>query len=106
MEHVLFTREPPIGWVTLNHPQRRNALSLDVITSLDQETRNWAMDIGSASGMTLAMGKKAFYSQADMSENESYAHTQEVIAMNCLTHDAQEGMQAFLDKREPVWKDQ
>lgn len=258
MEHVLFTREPPIGWITLNHPQKRNALSLDVITALDQvldqaaadqelkvlvlqgngpafcaghdiqqltgpdkdihsfrrifstcarmmqklhhlpqpviakvhgiataagcqlvaacdlaiseeearfatpgvkiglfcstpmtplirligrrramdmlisgrfvpaeealsfglvnkvvpgqnldqETRTWALQIGSASGMTLAIGKKAFYNQADMSEDESYAYTQEVISMNCLTHDAQEGMQAFLDKREPVWKDQ
>lgn len=73
--------------------------------NLDQETRNWALEIGSASRMTLALGKNALYHQADMSESESYAYTQEVIAMNCVTHDAQEGMQAFLEKREPVWKD-
>ncbi|MFO7875545.1 MAG: enoyl-CoA hydratase/isomerase family protein [Desulfovermiculus sp.] len=35
MEHVLFNREPPVGWITLNNPQKRNALSLDVISALD-----------------------------------------------------------------------
>ena len=72
---------------------------------LDEETASWAQEIGSASRMTLGLGKKALYRQADMSEAESYAYTQEVIAMNCVMEDAQEGMQAFLDKRDPVWKD-
>jgi enoyl-CoA hydratase/carnithine racemase len=72
---------------------------------LDSETRAWAMEIASASRMTLSLGKNTLYQQADMSESESYAYTQEVISMNCLTNDAQEGMQAFLEKREPAWKD-
>ena len=72
--------------------------------NLDQETRTWAQDIGSASRMTMALGKEVFYNQADMAEREAYAHTSEVISMNCLTQDAQEGIQAFLNKRQPVWK--
>jgi enoyl-CoA hydratase/carnithine racemase len=72
---------------------------------LDQAARDWAMDIGQFSRLTLSQGKEAFYAQADMDEGSSFALTKEVIAMNCQTEDAQEGISAFLDKREPTWKD-
>lgn len=41
----------------------------------------------------------------DLPELPAYDLAQEAIAMNCLAEDAQEGMQAFLEKREPIWKD-
>ena len=44
MEHVLFNPEPPVGWITLNHPQKRNALSLDVIAALDHVLDQAAAD--------------------------------------------------------------
>ncbi len=72
---------------------------------LDRAASDWAHEIGQFSRFTIGLGKEAFYAQADLDEAGSYAHTKEVIAMNCLAEDAQEGMSAFLDKREPTWKD-
>ncbi len=71
---------------------------------LDQAARDWALEIGQYSRFTIGLGKEAFYAQADMDEASSYALTKEIIAMNCQAEDAQEGMSAFLDKREPSWK--
>lgn len=62
-----------------------------------------ATQIASASALTLAIGKQAFYRQIDLPQDEAYAAMQEVMATNAVTCDAQEGMQAFLDKRQPVW---
>lgn len=62
-----------------------------------------ATQIASASALTLAIGKQAFYRQVDLPQDEAYAAMQEVMATNAVTCDAQEGMQAFLDKRQPVW---
>jgi enoyl-CoA hydratase/carnithine racemase len=60
--------------------------------------------IGRSSASTVATGKHAFYSQIDRAEDEAYEHCELVMTENALAHDAQEGMSAFLDKREPVWR--
>jgi enoyl-CoA hydratase/carnithine racemase len=52
----------------------------------------------------VATGKHAFYTQIDASEGEAYEHCERVMTENALAHDAQEGMIAFLEKREPVWQ--
>lgn len=62
-----------------------------------------ARQIASASALTIAIGKQAFYRQLDLPQAEAYAAMQEVMATNAVTCDAQEGMQAFLDRRQPVW---
>ena len=54
--------------------------------------------------MTIAVGKQAFYDQIDLDEPGAYDLTKGVMATNSLAVDAQEGMSAFLEKREPVWK--
>jgi enoyl-CoA hydratase/carnithine racemase len=72
---------------------------------LEKETEKWANDIAQYSLHTLETGKKAFYKQIDMDESSAYKYTKEVIAKNCLTQDAQEGLTAFLEKRKPIWKD-
>jgi enoyl-CoA hydratase/carnithine racemase len=51
----------------------------------------------------LALGKKAFYEQARMGLAEAYRHTSEVIACNMLMPEAEEGIEAFLEKRKPRW---
>ena len=59
--------------------------------------------IASSSAYTVATGKRAFYSQVDRGENEAYEHCELVMTENALAADAQEGMTAFLEKRDPVW---
>jgi enoyl-CoA hydratase/carnithine racemase len=60
--------------------------------------------IASSSAYTVATGKQAFYSQVDRAEDEAYARCELVMTDNALAHDAQEGMTAFLEKRDPVWR--
>jgi enoyl-CoA hydratase/carnithine racemase len=60
--------------------------------------------IGRSSASTVATGKHAFYSQIDRAEDEAYEHCELVMTENALTRDAQEGMSAFLNRREPVWR--
>jgi len=72
---------------------------------LAEETENWAMELAQYSRFTLGFGKEAFYSQIDQGEASAYNYAKEVIALNCLAEDAQEGMKAVLEKRKPEWKD-
>jgi enoyl-CoA hydratase/carnithine racemase len=66
-------------------------------------TRTLALSIAEASSLTIALGKQAFYSQIDLDQPKAYAYAKEVMSMNALALDAQEGMCAFLEKREPTW---
>ena len=59
--------------------------------------------IARSSAYTVATGKNAFYSQIDRAEDEAYEQCELVMTQNALAPDAQEGMTAFLQKREPVW---
>ena len=70
---------------------------------LEEETRSLALEIASASSLTISLGKQAFYSQIDLDQPKAYDYAKEVMSMNALAADAQEGMCAFLEKREPVW---
>jgi enoyl-CoA hydratase/carnithine racemase len=49
------------------------------------------------------MGKQAFYTQIDLDQQNAYAYAKEVMSMNALAADAQEGTAAFLGKRAPCW---
>jgi enoyl-CoA hydratase/carnithine racemase len=66
-------------------------------------TRTLALSIAQASSLTVALGKQAFYSQIDLDQPKAYAYAKEVMSMNAMALDAQEGMCAFLEKREPTW---
>ena len=70
---------------------------------LRQETRKLAGRIVEASPVTLAMGKQAFYTQIDLDQPKAYAYAKEMMAMNSLALDAQEGISAFLGKRPACW---
>ncbi len=54
-------------------------------------------------GPVVAIGKQAFYDQADMGLAEAYAHAGQVMVANMLREDTAEGISAFLDKRKPAW---
>ena len=72
----------------------------------DAHVQALAERIASKSLMTLKTGKQAFYQQADMPLAQAYAHTVEVMIGNMLKHDAKEGVAAFLEKRQPEWRDE
>jgi enoyl-CoA hydratase/carnithine racemase len=70
---------------------------------LQAETRKLATRIAEASALTVALGKQAYYTQIDLDQPKAYAYAKEVMSMNALAVDAQEGMSAFLEKRAPCW---
>ncbi|MBS0242112.1 MAG: enoyl-CoA hydratase [Proteobacteria bacterium] len=62
-----------------------------------------AATIASKSTATVAIGKEAFYRQAEMPVAEAYAEAARVMVENMLYRDAEEGINAFIEKRNPVW---
>lgn len=70
---------------------------------LAEQTRKMALQIAEASSLTVALGKQAFYTQIDLDQPKAYAYAKEVMSMNSLAADAQEGISAFLGKRRPCW---
>ncbi|QPI85739.1 enoyl-CoA hydratase [Rhodobacterales bacterium HKCCA1288] len=72
---------------------------------LSATTEEMAAKIAAKSTMTLATGKSAFYRQAEMGLAEAYNYAAQVMVDNMLTHDAEEGIGAFIEKRHPQWQD-
>ncbi len=64
-----------------------------------------ARDIAGKSALTVAIGKEAFYRQAELDLAAAYRYAAEVMTTNMLARDAGEGIDAFLAKRPPVWHD-
>ena len=57
------------------------------------------------SAYTVKLGKEAFYRQAEMSLADAYRYAAEVMTENMMARDAEEGIGAFVEKREPKWQD-
>ncbi len=72
---------------------------------LDGAVAALADKIGAKSALTLAIGKEAFYRQAEMDLDAAYAYAAEAMTRNMLARDAVEGIDAFLAKRVPIWTD-
>lgn len=72
---------------------------------LTEATMAMATVIASKSTMTLATGKQAFYQQREMPLAEAYDYASQVMVDNMLKHDAEEGINAFIEKRSPEWQD-
>ena len=66
---------------------------------------NLAKLIASKPFSTVKIGKEAFYRQVEMPINEAYNYTSEVMTANMMERAAQEGINAFLDKRHPNWNE-
>ena len=71
---------------------------------LDRAVTELANTIASKSPYTLRVGKEAFYRQIEMDLDGAYAYASEVMTINMLAGDAAEGIEAFLNKRPPVWR--
>lgn len=72
-------------------------------SQLRAETVRLARRIAEASDMVVALGKQAFYAQIDIDQPKAYTFAQDVMTRNALAEDAQEGISAFLEKRDPHW---
>ena len=70
----------------------------ETVTKLSQK-------IAQKSSMTVRTGKEAFYKQFEMNLSDAYKYTSRVMAENTLRDDAKEGIESFLEKRDPNWSD-
>ena len=70
---------------------------------LDKTVNEIANVIASKSPRTIAIGKKAFYKQLELNLTKAYSYTSEVMTYNIMKNDAREGIDAFLEKRNPDW---
>lgn len=86
------------------------ALSMGLINqavpaeTLDATVQTLATKIASKSRKALQIGKQAFYRQREMPLADAYAFCSDVMVGNMLTADAEEGIDAFINKRAPEWK--
>ncbi|QFT60048.1 putative enoyl-CoA hydratase echA8 [Sulfitobacter sp. THAF37] len=72
--------------------------------SLAGETAALAEQIAGKLGAAVRIGKQAFYAQLQMPLADAYAYTGDVMVQNMLRDDTAEGIDAFLTKRPPDWK--
>ena len=100
--HMLLTGDPVSAKTAVEWGLINQAVPAD---ELDAAVDELAEKILRFSKQTIATGKRAYWSQADTTENVAYEITTPIMADNAARADAQEGMSAFLDKRDPVWPD-
>ena len=98
---MLLTGDPITADEALAH-----GLVSDVVSdeTLDEAVADLAARVAKASAATVSIGKQAFYEQLRLSTGDAYTKMSEVMTQNALMADAQEGIGAFLEKREPVWQ--
>ncbi|KMK67370.1 enoyl-CoA hydratase [Puniceibacterium sp. IMCC21224] len=70
---------------------------------LPTATIELATTIASKLGSAVTVGKRAFYEQLQMPLGQAYAFTGDVMVQNMLNRDTEEGIAAFLEKRDPEW---
>jgi enoyl-CoA hydratase/carnithine racemase len=73
-------------------------------SKLEEEVLRLADKISSKSNKIVKIGKEAFYKQLEMPLDEAYKYTSKVMCENMMTLDAKEGISAYLEKRNPNWK--
>ena len=71
---------------------------------LQQETETLAQTVADKLAVAVKIGKGAFYNQLDMSIDAAYDYTGDVMVQNMMHRDTEEGIAAFLEKRDPNWE--
>ncbi|BBO69076.1 enoyl-CoA hydratase [Desulfosarcina alkanivorans] len=69
------------------------------------EARRWAAVLAAKSPVAVQIAKSAFYSAADLSYDKAFDYMNEAFARLCSSEDAKEGVSAFLEKRQPTWRE-
>ena len=72
---------------------------------LDDAVAELAGHIVAKSAVAVETGKRMFYRQLELGQTEAYAYASEIMACNMMDEDAAEGIDAFLEKRAPVWRE-
>ena len=72
---------------------------------LNESVMSLAKKIATKPLSTVKIGKDAFYQQYEMNLAEAYEFTSKVMTENSLSENAKEGITSFLEKRDPIWKD-
>lgn len=98
---MLLTGEPIDARVAAEWGLVNEVVPADALAA---RTRAVAAQIAAASPIVVGIGKEAFYAQIDRDQAAAYDYAKEVMTLNALAADAQEGMGAFLEKRPPVWR--
>jgi len=91
-----ITAETAVDWGLVNY-----AVAPE---ELDGKVAELAGRIGAKSQAAIAAGKRVFYRQLEMDMEEAYEFAAREMACNMMFHDAGEGIDAFIEKREPVWR--
>jgi enoyl-CoA hydratase/carnithine racemase len=91
-ENLGFEPDGSITVVTLNRRERTSTTTRQIFDLS-----------GEASSVAMAIGKQAFYSQIDLDQPKAYTYAKEIMSMNSMAVDAQEGISTFLEKRAACW---
>jgi enoyl-CoA hydratase/carnithine racemase len=99
---MLLTGEP----VSATAAQRMGLINRVVTDGSERDAAlALAQKIARKSAYTVKLGKTAFYRQAEMNLADAYRYAAEVMTENMMARDAEEGISAFIEKRDPAWKD-
>ena len=98
---MLLTGEP----ITAKYAKEIGLINDFFISSkLDKEVTKIANLISSKSNLVLAIGKEAFYKQLEQPMKHAYTYASKIMTENMMKKDAIEGINSFIEKRSPVWK--
>jgi enoyl-CoA hydratase len=88
------------------HEAERLGIVNRVVTpdAFDDAVRDWAAKLAAKSPLLVRLGKDAMFRSQDMALDDALDFLRAQLTVAFSTEDIQEGVQAFFDKREPVWK--
>jgi len=92
--------------ISAEHAERMGLVNRLVAAGHERdEALKFARRIAGKSALTVKIGKEGFYRQLEMSLADAYDYVSAVMVDNMLVRDAEEGINAFIEKREPKWQD-
>ena len=93
--------------ISAEHAQQIGLVNHVVAPSKErEEALKLARKIGDKSALTVQIGKEGFYKQLEMPLVQAYDYVSEIMVENMLARDAEEGIKAFIEKRDPKWRDE